>query len=182
MRAACLALCMPCWPQAGPAHPCQPPHGRAQPFCLSWAELGTLTEVPQACYQMIYPRTRTHCPPPWTLQGPSSSPGIPSSAKGAGVEVWTAGEPHSAPRTGGPSSAMPAQNQCRGAPGRAGQGPGCSNPRQHRLCPASCSWADGLDPSLARRRSALWMGQCWVQPALSLARGGGHYRVRIATG
>lgn len=30
--------------------------------------------------------------------------------------------------------------------GEQDKGPGCSNPRQHRLCPASCSWADGLEP------------------------------------
>lgn len=174
---------MPRWPQAGPAHPCQPPCLRAQLFCLPLAVLGTLMEVPQACYRMIYPRTCTHCPPPWTLQGPSSSPGIPSSAKEAGVEVWTASEPHSAPRTGGASSAMPAGKPVHGSPwesrtrGLAAAIPnstGCARRAAHGLT----VWS----PSSAQRRSALWMGQFWVQPALSLARGGDSYRVRIATG
>lgn len=183
VRAACLTPCMPRWPQAGPALPCQPPCLRAQLFHLSWAELGTLMEVPQACYRMMYPRTRTRHPPPWTLQGPSSSPGIPSSAKEAGVEVWTAGKPHSAPRTGGPSSAMPAhkpvqgslwEGRRRGLAAAIPNSTGCAQRAAHGLT----VWS----PSLARRRSALRMGQFWVHPALSLARGGGSYRVRIATG
>lgn len=113
---------------------------RAQPLCLSWAELGTLTEVPQACYQMIHPRTRTHCPPPWTLQGPSFSPGMPSSAKEAGVEVrtaplssWHRGSfqchastkpEHGSPwesRTRGPAAAIPDSSGCAQ---RAAHGPG----------------------------------------------------------
>lgn len=28
------------------------------------------------------------------------------------------------------------------------EGPSCSNLQQHWLCPASCSWADGLEPIL----------------------------------
>lgn len=64
--------------------------------------------------------------------------------------------------------------------GAQDEGPGCSNPRQQRLCPASRPRA--WSPSWARQRSALGMGQFWVQPAWSLARGGDPYRVRMATG
>lgn len=180
VRAACLAPHMPRWPQAGPAHRCQPPYLQAQSFCLSWAELGTLTEAPRACCRMIYPRARTHCPPPWTLQGPSSSPGIPSSAW---RQAWTAGEPHSAPHTGGPSSAMPAGKPVHRSPwesktsGLAAAIPNSTGHAQ-RAARVLTVWS----PSSAQRRSALRMGQFWVHPALRLARGGEYYRVRIATG
>lgn len=180
MRAACRAPCMPRWPQAGPAHPCQPPYLQAQPFCPSWAELGTLTEVAQACYRMIHPRNHTHCPPPWTLQGPSPSPGIPSSAW---RQVWTDGELHSAPCTGGPSSAMPAGKPVHGSPWESRtRGPAPAIPNSTGCAQRAAHGLTVWSPSSARWHSALQTGQFWVQPALSLARGGDHYRVRMATG
>lgn len=152
--------------------PCQPPCLRAQPFCLPWAEPGTLTEAPQACYWMISPPFPARHPPPQPLQGPSSGPCIPSSAR---RQVRAAG-----------SRQAPLSSSCRGSPGAVpvgkpahgsplsewDRGSGCSNPQQRRPCPARCSRAAGLEPSSAQQRSALQMRQFWVHPASSLAHRG----------
>lgn len=140
--AACLTLCMPCWPQAGPAHPCQPPYLQAQPFSLSWVELGTLMEVPQVCYRMIL-SPYLHTLPP-SLDCPRSQlqswhPKLCQGGRCGGVDSRQA--PLSSSHKGSfqhASAWEPLREQDKG--------PSFSNSQQHRLCPASCSWADGLEP------------------------------------
>lgn len=177
LRAACLALCTPHWPQAGPAHPCQPPH-------LSTAALSLMGRArhPHGGTSSLLPDDSSpysHTLPP-SLDSPRSQ-----------LQSWHA-KLCQGGRCGGVHSPtqllaqgvlpVPRQHKTRAREplGEQDEGPSCSNPRQQRLCPASRSRA--WSPSWARQRSALGMGQFWVQPAWSLARGGDPYRVRMATG
>lgn len=177
VRADCVAPCMPRWPQAGPAHPCQPPYLWAEPFCLSRAEIGTLLEVPQACYRMIYPRTRTHCHPLWTLQGPA--PVLASQAL-LGDKCGQLASPTQLLTQGVLPVPCQQANQC--TPGRTGRGPAAAIPNSTGCAQQAAHGLTVWSPSSALRRSALRMGQFSVHPALSLAREGDYYRVRIATG
>lgn len=149
--AACLTLCMPRWPQAGPAYPCQPPYLQEQPFSLSWAELGTHMEVPQVCYRMIL-SPNLHTLPPSLDSSKVPDPVLASQALPR-RQVWRCGQPAS------PTQLLTqAVLQCHASMqtstweplSEQDEGPSCSNLQQHWLCPASCSWADGLEPILGR--------------------------------
>lgn len=85
---------------------------------------------------------------PRPLQGPSSSPCVPSSAQRQVRAVGSRRAPLSSSRGGSPST-IPEGKPAHGSPPREwDEGSCCSNPQQRRPCPASCSRAAGPEPVL----------------------------------
>lgn len=178
--AACLTLCMPCWPQTGPAHPCQPPYLQAQPFSLMGGARhphgGTSGLLPDD----FIPVLAYSAPLPGLSKVPApvlASQALPRR------QAWRCGQPASPTQllAQGILPACQHANQCMGALERAGQGARLQQSPTAAAVPSKLlvgSWS-GAHPW---HDNAQPCGQFWVHPALSLARGGDYYRVRIATG